>query len=354
MKDNQPNIVAIGNAPSSGSTFLADLLDSSSEAVCGPELNLFSNQSIYAYDTYRGAPLKSSRTKSVYMMTDKLYLKHLVKYGFSGEEFAQMARQCDSLRELINTFGLKYLALRGKTLNGTVFEKTPQNIGCASSFLDVFNKGYFIHVLRNPVYVYSSLRKRGIPRYIALATWLIDLASIEDLRSHPRMIEIRYEDLVEDPFNISSDIIYRVGGKRVDPEALKKAYETNSYRKFHSTKIDSWSSNVHGKIGNANKRRISNEELQDIVLLKKYKVSREYSKAFGVPEYSFAELLERTGYDKELEELLSSLPEAISEKKIRPCTKANMHLVRKFLRDFKHRDVSWANARGYFTPLERV
>jgi hypothetical protein len=35
-------IIAIGNAPSSGSPFLADILDGLPFAVCGPEINLFS------------------------------------------------------------------------------------------------------------------------------------------------------------------------------------------------------------------------------------------------------------------------------------------------------------------------
>ena len=40
-------IVSIGNAPSSGSTFLADLLDSLCFAACGPELHLLSPLSHY-------------------------------------------------------------------------------------------------------------------------------------------------------------------------------------------------------------------------------------------------------------------------------------------------------------------
>ena len=40
-------IIAIGNAPSSGSTLLADLLDSLPFAVCGPEIRLFSVRSYF-------------------------------------------------------------------------------------------------------------------------------------------------------------------------------------------------------------------------------------------------------------------------------------------------------------------
>ncbi|MDQ3564821.1 MAG: sulfotransferase, partial [Pseudomonadota bacterium] len=50
MQRLQLPIIAVGCCPSSGSTLLADLLDSVPGLLCGPELNILCVERAYRYD----------------------------------------------------------------------------------------------------------------------------------------------------------------------------------------------------------------------------------------------------------------------------------------------------------------
>ena len=191
-------IIAIGNAPSSGSTLLADLLDSLPFAVCGPELNLFSLSKYYSnFKKAKQNHSLSSKSALIYQGRQRLLTEYLGAYGLNREKiiaiYAESANFTDFCNKLFEAFG----KFRGKDCQ-VFFEKTPQNIHCARSFLNTFKDGFFLHIVRNPLYVYKSLIQRNLPPYIAANTWLIDVSRAYQLINHPRLIEVKYETLIND------------------------------------------------------------------------------------------------------------------------------------------------------------
>ena len=203
-------IIAVGNAPSSGSTFLADLLDSLPFAVCGPEINLFSVKSNFTNFTYlKKSGFSSSRSPVIYERRQRLLDWRLCNYGIDRLLLKLILKESSSLKDFsINIFDV-FSNFRGKQCK-LYFEKTPQNIHCAKIFLDTFKDSFFLHIVRNPLYVYKSLLKRNFPPYIAVNTWLIDESRSYELINHPRFITIYYEDLVKKPFNSISNTFLKI------------------------------------------------------------------------------------------------------------------------------------------------
>ena len=194
--------VLVGNSQSSGSSFLADLLDSTPYSCCGEELGVFSGKRLYDFSRFKANILQRSIASSVYALSNGLITKDLHSYGFNIETFAALCRESEDILDFTERFADYVTALRGKPGNALVFEKTPQNISCIGEFLDAFKDSYFVYVVRNPLFVYASLLRRNFPPYIALSTWLIDVARYARYKDHERVIPIRYEDLVEDPYAV--------------------------------------------------------------------------------------------------------------------------------------------------------
>jgi len=78
-------------------------------------------------------------------------------------------------------------------------EKTPSNAFTLHHFLDTFPGGYVIHIVRHPLDAIASLTNRGMSEYNAVAVYLLNTAMALELINHPRVITIKYEDLVIDP-----------------------------------------------------------------------------------------------------------------------------------------------------------
>ncbi|MEM7230910.1 MAG: sulfotransferase, partial [Planctomycetota bacterium] len=189
-------IVAIGNPPSSGSTYLADLLDSLPFAVCGPELNLFAVSAHFLdWTRARENGLPNSRSAAAYVRRQRLEQWRLANYGVDRVSLNRMVSESDSFPEFCEELFRVFSTLRGKDCR-LFFEKSPQNIHCVREFLESFPDSYFVHLVRDPLYVFRSLLKRGFPPYVTMATWLIDEAQAFGVRDHERVISLRYEDLV--------------------------------------------------------------------------------------------------------------------------------------------------------------
>lgn len=150
-------MIAMGNSPSSGSTFLADLLDSTPVSAVGPELNLFGLRQLYNFHNFKGSAFKD-RSMSLYKKRTLLYMNHLKKYGLDLEYFKEMVEQAESVEEFLYNFKVYYLSLRGKSENAILFEKSPLNSNGLDEYLNVFEKP-FIHIVRDPLHVYLSLKK---------------------------------------------------------------------------------------------------------------------------------------------------------------------------------------------------
>ncbi|MCH2159778.1 MAG: sulfotransferase [Oleiphilaceae bacterium] len=340
-------IVALGNCPSSGSTFLADLLDSSPVSASGPELNLFSLEDLYDEAGFRKILRQRSRFSSVYLRRNGLVLNDLCSYGLNENKLEIMLSESVQLNDFLERFSESFLALRGKDLSGVVFEKSPQNIHCTGVFLERLDN-FFIHVVRNPIDVYKSLLRRGFSASFALITWLLDEAKVAQYLDHPRLIVVRYEDLVKDPFNLTSSLLKRVAGKQINAEEIERGYSQNDYRKYHTVKLDSWKSKTPGQVDRQRSRKLGEGDLLALSSLKRVKVSSGYAKHFDLSEISFLELLEKFGY---LDEYLSLVGER--KGKLVFSRPEKYKLFRKFTGDLKYRDASLLDINTYLNPVEQ-
>ena len=343
-------IIAIGNAPSSGSTLLADLVDSLPFAVCGPELRLFSVPGYYRdFERIRRKGFFSSKTPAIYEMRLRFLDSKLPSYGFDQARMRNLIKESSSFQELSVNFFQTYSALRGK--DGQIFfEKTPENIHCAKLFLDAFKDGIFLHIVRNPLFVYKSLMRRGFLPYMAANTWLIDEASVYELKNHERFFTIRYEELVRDPCVTIVGFLREVGID-FDPEELAELYQSNTYRREFEHRVDSWSFTDYGMIGDANRKPVTDDDLRALSLMLKTKVGRHYAREFSLPEISFQELSKANGYS------FDNLPESCSldlGNGVSYDLLSFRFLLKKSLTDLIYRDCGIGSILNYLRPVETV
>lgn len=344
-------IIAIGNAPSSGSTFLADLLDSLPFAVCGPEIKLFSVKSYFTnFSEVKRTGFYSSRSAMIYEGRQRLSDWQLCSYGIDKLLLKKMLNESISFKDFCNNLFEVFSILRGKECK-LFFEKTPQNIHCADDFLDTFKDSYFLHIVRNPLYVYKSLLERNFPPYIAVNTWLIDESKSYKLLNHPRFVTIYYEDLVNNPFSVVCDFLKKIGIE-YDPQDLETSYKNNKYRKIVCTKMKSWTINKYGISGNANKKKtVNSEDFNRLWFMLNSKVSANYSREFCIPEVHFDQLIEIYGYnyEKYKNELKSIVvPNRLYE------NRSAIQLFRRYLSDLKNRQCKLSSLYSYIKPVELV
>jgi hypothetical protein len=298
-------IALVGNAPSSGSTFLSDLLDCTSASASGPELNLFSNARLYDFAGYRTAPWRCGTSASVHTARNCIFRGDLPAYGLDGAGYERLVRESADFPAFARLFAARFLALRGKDESGTVFEKTPQNINAIGPFLESYVDGWFIYAVRNPVHVYASLLKRGFPPYIALITWLIDVAQYLPYRNHPRVLLVRYEELVREPFQVVSGVLAKACGMTGLSEAsFMDTYHNNAYTRIYSGRVDSWSVQRTGVVVDANRKTISREILAAFAAGLDLAVRPAYGRLYGFEPVSFREALAEMGYAEVVDELL--------------------------------------------------
>ena len=287
-------IIAIGNAPSSGSTLLADLLDSLPDAVCGPELQLFSVRRHYtAFADIRAHGFGADLTPACCApYSVRLLQEVLPDYGLDGAGVAGLLQAADDFPGFCRLLFAHYARHRGKHAR-LFFDKTPENIHCADVFLDTFPDACFLHIVRAPLPVYRSLRRRGFPPYQAACSWLIDVAAAWALRDHPRFYSLRYEDLVRDPDATIGAFLERIGhAPPIRP--LKELYADNAYRRG-IRRVPSWEVSTYGEII-ARATEAGGEGSIPAPLLG-LRVAPAYADHFGLPRVSLSELAAYYGYD---------------------------------------------------------
>ncbi|MDH3955513.1 MAG: sulfotransferase [Desulfobacteraceae bacterium] len=340
-------IIAIGNAPSSGSTLLADLLDSLPFSVCGPELNLFSlNKYFSDFEKVKQNHSLSSKSALIYQGRQRLLTEYLRAYGLNQKKINAIYDESATFVDFCHKLFEAFAKFRGKECQ-VFFEKTPQNIHCARAFLDTFEDGFFLHIVRNPLLVYKSLIRRNLPPYIAANTWLIDVSRAYQLRNNPRLIEVKYETLVQEPAETIGKILKKIGID-FEPGRIIDLYKSNQYRKKNCVKLDTWEISKYGILGNANKKTITNVDLKALAYMLKSKISQRYANIFDLDSASFKDLIQHYGYG--FDNLISKNDALPSLKLFN--TKALQLLVRKFLGDVKFGECRLVDILAYLRPVE--
>ncbi len=201
----EPHIV-IGGTPRSGTTLIRRTLDRHPAICCGPE------SSIFLPGAVRVGP---------------------VAWGFEMDETALRAMLAASPSQgaFIDAFASRYRAARGRPRWA---EKTPLNVRHIDWILERFPEARFIHVIRDGRDVVCSMRQHPDRRWVDGAwikvhrplsideyarRWVLDTEAGMAHRGDPRYLEVRYEDLVQDPAGVLGDLL-RGLGETFDPAIL--------------------------------------------------------------------------------------------------------------------------------------
>ena len=285
----------VGSPPSSGSTFFADLLDSTPYTACGEEINIFSTRKFYDFQHFK-AKVTLRSLSSLYLYSEGINWSSLCYYGMDRKIINELFDKASTPMEFGSLFAKYYLVLRGKDPNGHLFEKTPQNILCIEEFLNTFPESYFIYIVRDPLYTYSSMRKRGFSPYLSAATWFLESSRFLKWANHPRVIWLRYEDLVQSPYDLTASILKKTTGLAIDPADVEKNFKSNNYRKIFSIRLPSWGVQKVGQVVNANKRKISPDTIKELAPVINMNINSKLCELEAIPGFDYSYLLDFFGY----------------------------------------------------------
>lgn len=330
VDEDRQQLILIGNAPSSGSTLLADLIDSAPFAACGPELEFFCNRALYDFKEFRKNPKQKSNIATLRATGIYPRMDHLHAYGHNESSFYSEIGSSESLQDFTNKFTKHFLSHRSKPVNGFVFEKTPQNSNAIDLFLNAHPNNHFVYVVRHPLYVIDSLLRRGWGTYTSAASWLVNVSLFWTLRKHPNIRVIKYEELVENPYKTVADLVNGIcSGYRISPEELHKEYINNDYRKNEVSHLESWSTGQERAVRNANKKEVSLQAQNLFHSVLGTRISSHFANTYRVPQLSVKEAMNYFGYDSP--ETLNAEP--LPSKNAKDLKKLSAKTVRYLLRN---------------------
>lgn len=144
----------------------------------------------------------------------------------------QIAARSSGPEDFIDRFMARYASSAGKK---RWVEKTPANVLHVERIFSFWPTGLFIYILRDPRDVYSSVRRTGKwaePETFA-KLWIKFVAAYESAGKSPfsnSVLELRYEDLVLDPFKTMRDVIDFIGEPWEESVALFDGEQTEFER----------------------------------------------------------------------------------------------------------------------------
>lgn len=189
--------LVIGGASRSGTTLTRVMIDSHPDIACGAETGLF-------------LPVLAEGQLSRF-------------YGVPRSLIRQWERDSSSHPEFAVRFLAAHAAREGKPAWA---EKTPRNVLNLGWILDRFPNAAFCHVVRDGRAVVNSLRthpryriRRGrrVPTGIVndlgacIDQWIEEAGAGVAFESHPRVVRVRYEDLVRNPEAALTPVLDKLG-----------------------------------------------------------------------------------------------------------------------------------------------
>lgn len=260
--------ILIGSCPSSGSTLLSVMLDAHPDILCGPELSLFSHPIFW---TGRGVDWQNTLLKrmgighDVHSSVERLlsdgfcpyaslvFGNNLPWYNLTEDKLKNIIQNSTSAHQLIKHLYLSSLRSHSKRVWA---EKSPPNLYSFKAFLEYYPKGRVIYIVRDGRDVVSSLQRRNFGFKRALAIWLVETAICELYYEHPRVLRIRYEDLIlktketveillnflELPIGMENILNYRQFSSRVSSDVTinVSSWQSNPSQAISNRSIGIW------------------------------------------------------------------------------------------------------------------
>ena len=210
----------------SGTTLLRDILKGHPNLIC-PEETQF----------YRwGDPFGTFRFNNL-VVKDALMKKHRQIDGVDENTFEKLYNSSGSRRELYINYMEEFTQANG-VKDYRWFDKSPQNVFGIPLILHDFPDAQFVHIVRNPLNVISSLLEGKViaaPNATAAANyWNESVAIINTCKPllGDKLYELRYEDLTDNPEEEINKLLQFLDGK---PELLEFEFgnvhrEKNKYK----------------------------------------------------------------------------------------------------------------------------
>lgn len=282
---NSGRKIILGNAPSSGSTLLVGLIGAHDDIYQTRELNIFDKPDWIA-----------GRTKDLKNNWSK-YVKRGYDIHFSIEQsglFLDFETIPDFAQSELKyaEFAVSELAnLARKEGCNSFIEKTPNNIFSLPHLHKTLNDTFFIMIVRHPVSVYDSLRRRKYTPFLAVTRWYFANLIVYAMSKKPRTMVVKYEDLTQDPATVIKDI-FKFLSKTPPPQSSQEKRSGNG-----SIFIESWTKDPHGPIVAEEVNVIVPVEMAAI--FRNLRPSKYFFEYVGIedPKLSPEELATKFGYE---------------------------------------------------------
>ncbi len=189
----------------SGTTMLRNLLRQHPNLACPEETHF-----------YRIAEPFGTKDFSRWVTENSTLVRHREIDQISESEFAELLAGSTSRADLYRRY-MEAFIQRHKPAADRWFDKTPQNVFGVAIAASEIPDARFIHIVRDPVNVVSSLRIGKVLKVDELegacSYWNESASILETLgRAYPeRLLEIRYEDVVAQPHEFIERIVAFVG-----------------------------------------------------------------------------------------------------------------------------------------------
>jgi poly-gamma-glutamate synthesis protein (capsule biosynthesis protein) len=299
IKKNCDTPFLIVGAGSSGSTLLSVLLDKHPLIACGPEISVFNKREIYG--DYSHFQKLLPKWIEYGLATDgqaeyREFFFNLDAYFLSKELLINLALKTNSLRSFFDAFFGIYLDKRNKEIWG---EKTGSNAYCIREFKKLYPKARIIHIVRDGRDVVCSLLRRpNNSPYHCVSHWLFNASSAIAARKMEEYLEIKYEDLVNNPERCLRKICEHIGVEYNHSMMSADAgeyWKKNAGQNIHS----SWNATpLSNHISKGSISRYQNEMDHDLEkLFWSVKLAPQAIERLGVSHNSSHELMLLFNYD---------------------------------------------------------
>lgn len=208
----------------SGTTMLRDFFRLAEELESPEETHFFRDADPYATPNFIRRFTKNGLLK-----------KHREMDGVTESDFEEILFHSVSRRDMMDKYMNLFIQAKGKK-NARWYDKTPQHVYGIFLLQYYYPESKFIHIVRNPLNVAASLKLgKVMPEMSVIAAinyWNEAMVLMRDFKSlyGHKLFEFRYEDFLEAPNEIFTDLLEFVGedsSLELPPKSAKK--ESNKY-----------------------------------------------------------------------------------------------------------------------------
>jgi hypothetical protein len=255
------------------------MLNRHSAIYCGPETQLFTHPDLFQH----WMKTKKRLLNKPLLISPDL---HLIKgvnitgeeQGWTENDLLGLIQDNNEFKTFCDQYFIKSTRHHGKQI---WMDKTPSNVLSFEPFLQAWNDGCVLHIVRNPLDIIASLVKRGLPLFLAVSRYLFNTAHALKCMDDARYIVLKYESLVASP-EASLGAVLEAIGLQYEADMLKEGNpdmtEVHQMPGWRSSEIEAPNQKSIGRFNSLTER-----EQSDILMsLRIVQISAEYAGRQGL------------------------------------------------------------------------